>query len=251
MKNIETRFSSFLMIFLVHLASLSSHIHFSYAADQNHYSEETIISLNFKDKSLDQVLKEISWLTGYSFAINKEYADLKVSGSLKDVPLHRGLKEILGKRSHTITYEPNKTVTLAIYKSSPSSPTIQNANKLSSPFNYMIGPENMGELNTEIVNPDLKNDIFDQNKEVFIIEGDHDYEKVQGMVFEENNESNLNFIPKKKSGLSKPNDINSDILLEKDNYDNDFKEYNEYNDPQDYDETLPVEGDQNSEDTPQ
>ena len=192
MKNIKLCLLSLLMI-LTHLAILNLPIRFIYAADQDHYSEETVISLNFKDKSLNQVLKEISWLTGYSFAINKEYADLKVSGSLKDVPLHQGLKEILGKRSHTITYEPNKTITLAIYQSSPPIPIIQNANKLySNPLNYMISPHSMGELNAEISNTDLKSGILDQNEEDFIIENDDNYKEVEGVEFEEDIESNMN-----------------------------------------------------------
>ena len=250
MKNIKLCFLSFLMIFLIHLANLALPIHFIYAADQNHYSEETVISLNFKDKALNQVLKEISWLTGYSFAINKEYADLKVSGSLKDVPLHQGLKEILGKRSHTITYEPNKTITLAIYKSSPPTPIIQNANKLSSPFNYMISPKSMGELNTEIGNPDLKSGTFDQDAEDFVIEDYNNYEDVEGMEYEEDVESNIDLISKKKSGPSKSKKINTKILFKKDNYGNDFEGYEEYNDYQDYNETLPVEEDQYTENIP-
>jgi hypothetical protein len=115
----------------------------------------------------------------------------------------------------------------------------------------MIGPKSMDELNSEIGNPSLKSDIFNQNKEALIIEDDYNYEEVQGMAYEENNESNIDFMSKKKSGQSTSNDINSAILFEKDNYDNDFKEYNEYNDHQDYEETSPVEEDQHSKDIPQ
>jgi hypothetical protein len=251
MKNIKLCLLSLLMIFLTYSAILTLPIHFIYAADQDHYSEETVISLNFKDKSLNQVLKEISWLTGYSFAVNKEYADLKVSGSLKDVPLHQGLKEILGKRSHTITYEPNKTITLAIYQSSPPIPIIQNANKLnSSPLNYIISPHSMGELNTENSNPDLKSGILDQNEEDFIIENDDNYEEVESLEYKEDIESNMNFISNKKSEPSKSNDIKSEILIEENHYDDDFKEYEEYSDYRNYDEALPVKEDQYTENIP-
>lgn len=123
-----------------------------FAADSEHYSEETLISLDFENKSLKQVLKEISWATGYSFTINKEYSDLKISGSLNKVPLHQGLKEILGKHSHTITYEPNKTVSLSIYKSSPPAPFITDVTNLSVPSNYTtISPQDMeDQLGAEI-----------------------------------------------------------------------------------------------------
>lgn len=118
-----------------------------HAADTEHYSEETLISLEFEDKTLNQILKEISWITGYSFVINKEYAELKVSGSLKDVPLHQGLKEIVGKHSHTITYEPNKKIMLNIYESAPPPPLFQNMAELN-PSLYTITPQNMDDIQT-------------------------------------------------------------------------------------------------------
>lgn len=119
------------------------------AAEKKHYSEETIISLNFENKTLNQVLKEISWVTGYSFVINKKYADLKVSVALDKVPLHQGLKEIVGNHSHTITYEPNKTISLTLYKSSPPAPPDKESTDLYSPLNYTIRPNKMDESASE------------------------------------------------------------------------------------------------------
>jgi hypothetical protein len=77
--------------------------------------EQAVFSLDFKDKPLSQVLNQISKLTGAKFLVNKEYAELKVSGSLRDVTVTKGLSEIMADLNHTIIYEPDHTISLVIY----------------------------------------------------------------------------------------------------------------------------------------
>lgn len=132
--------SSLPVLFWLFQALFLVNISFTSAAGPDHYSEETLISIDYEKTELGQVLKQISWITGYSFVINKEYAKLKVSGSLRDVPLHQSLKEIIGERSHTIIYEPNKTISLILYKSSPPAPYIQGVTEIYPPDSYTIIP---------------------------------------------------------------------------------------------------------------
>ncbi len=161
MKDIQMSHLALAKSFLVLLTIFLIHPTLIFAADAEHYSEETLISLDFDNKSLNQVLKEISWITGYSFVINKEYAEIKVTGTLKNVPLHQGLKEIIGKRSHTITYEPNKTVSLNIYKSSPPAPHIQNLMAVSTPATFTITPQPYNEVSAPSSAPSFEQNVSD------------------------------------------------------------------------------------------
>lgn len=77
--------------------------------------EQAVFSLDFKDKPLSQVLDQITRLTGTQFLVNKEYAELKVSGSLKDVTVIQGLREIMAEMNHTIIYEADQAISLVIY----------------------------------------------------------------------------------------------------------------------------------------
>jgi hypothetical protein len=77
--------------------------------------EQAVFSLDFKDKPLSQVLDQITRLTGTQLMVNKEYAELKVSGSLKDVTVIQGLREIMAEMNHTIIYEADQTISLVIY----------------------------------------------------------------------------------------------------------------------------------------
>ncbi|MGD9211929.1 MAG: hypothetical protein PVI90_14200 [Desulfobacteraceae bacterium] len=200
MKDIQQSYIFLLKILFTFLIILLLPPQLIHSADSDHYSEETVISFDFENTELSQVLKQISWVTGYSFVINREYADLQITASFDNVPLHQGLKEIIGKRSYTITYEPNKTVALAIYKSSPRAPYIQRI--YSSPrsnLNYTISPENIDDelperfrranfQDTTLQKPQLDQDQMDfqDEEDMRYDEEDPDYSEDDQYYEEEN-----------------------------------------------------------------
>lgn len=106
------------------------------AAEQG--TTEVLFSIDFQDKPLKRALTEISWITGYSFLINREYADHKVSGKLENVTIHRGLKELVGDLNHTIIYEPDNTISLIIYDRSPPE-IISDPLVVEAPLDYRVG----------------------------------------------------------------------------------------------------------------
>ena len=77
--------------------------------------EEPHISLNVKNQPLDSVLAQISQDTGFTFEINEQWAAHPIIASIKDVPLHRGLKHILRRLNHTILYEQDNNIKIVIY----------------------------------------------------------------------------------------------------------------------------------------
>jgi outer membrane biosynthesis protein TonB len=106
-----------------------------------------VFSLDFKDKPLSQVLNQISRLTGAKFLINKEYAELKVTGSLKNVTVTQALREITAELNHTIIYEADDTISLVIYsKKQASGP---GGFGPLPPQNYPMNPSFEGDANPE------------------------------------------------------------------------------------------------------
>ena len=204
----------------------------THAADARHYSEETLISLYVEDKELRQVLKEISWVTGYSFVINREYAELKISTSLNNVTLHNGLKEIIGTRSHTITYEPDKTVLVAIYQSSPQAPQIQSITATSSGLDYTISPDSRDFIAENNTREDLLRSQYPNNRQIDL---DHGYRSEEVNYDEENRDyvdQDMNYDEENRNYIDQDmnyDEENRDYVDQNMNYDEENRDYVDQN----------------------
>ena len=81
-------------------------------------SEPPDITLNIKDEPLISVIEKISKATGYQIIINEKWSDFLVSASIKNVPLHDGLRGILSNLNHAIIVNDiEKKLSIIIYGS--------------------------------------------------------------------------------------------------------------------------------------
>jgi hypothetical protein len=83
-------------------------------------SGDDLISLNVQDIPLGDVLDQISESTGYEFIIDASWTSLPVSASLTNVPLHNGLKRILGALNNAIIYSGDGKIRIIIYEKKQS-----------------------------------------------------------------------------------------------------------------------------------
>jgi hypothetical protein len=77
--------------------------------------DEPHISLEAENQPLGEVLDKITLDTGFQFRWDDQWSAHPVYASVKNVPLHRGLKLILQGLNHAIVYESNKSITILIY----------------------------------------------------------------------------------------------------------------------------------------
>lgn len=87
---------------------------------ENSIAEE-LISLDIKNKPLGEVLEDISAETGYQFSIDESWNDFPVTASIKNEPLHRGLKRILRNLNNAVIYGSDGTIKIKIYEREKSS----------------------------------------------------------------------------------------------------------------------------------
>jgi hypothetical protein len=76
---------------------------------------EEITSLDLVGQPLGEVLDEISGATGYRFILDENWENFLVSASIKNEPLHKVLKRILGKLNNVIIYNSNRTIQIIIF----------------------------------------------------------------------------------------------------------------------------------------
>ena len=86
-------------------------------------SGDDLISLNVQNKPLGEVLDQISESTGYEFTIDASWKNRPVTSSLTNVPLHDGLKRILGNLNNAIIYEADGKIRIVIHEKTPSGRT--------------------------------------------------------------------------------------------------------------------------------
>ena len=76
---------------------------------------EERISLDVKDQPLGEVLEDLSAETGYRFRIDERWNNFPVTASMKNEPLHQGLKRILRNLNNAVIYGSDKTIRIKIY----------------------------------------------------------------------------------------------------------------------------------------
>jgi hypothetical protein len=92
----------------------------STTASENSVAEE-VISLDVKNRPLGDVLEDISAETGYEFSIDESWANFPVSASIRNEPLHIGLKRILRNFNSAVIYGSDRVIKIKIYDREKSS----------------------------------------------------------------------------------------------------------------------------------
>ena len=85
-----------------------------FANCENSVAEE-LISLDIKNQPLGEVLDVISDETGYQFSMDESWKEFPVTASLKNEPLHRGLKRILRNLNNAVIYGSDGIIRIKIY----------------------------------------------------------------------------------------------------------------------------------------
>jgi type II secretory pathway component GspD/PulD (secretin) len=86
----------------------------SSAGNETNTADE-LISLTVKDEPLEDVLKKVSIATGYEISLDNKSQSYRVTASLEEVSLHKGLKQILRNLNNVIIYGSSKKIKIIIY----------------------------------------------------------------------------------------------------------------------------------------
>jgi hypothetical protein len=107
------------LIILLSFATPSLFLPISSSAGNVNVGEE-LISLTVKNEPLGDVLYKVSMATGYDISIDDKWQNYRVTASLEDVSLHRGLKRILRNLNSAIIYVSSKKIKIIIYDKTAS-----------------------------------------------------------------------------------------------------------------------------------
>ena len=91
----------------------------SWAANETVAGDE-LISLTVKDEPLGEVLYKVSMATGYDISLDNKWQNYRVTASLEEVSLHKGLKRILRNLNSPIIYVSSKKIKIIIYDKTAS-----------------------------------------------------------------------------------------------------------------------------------
>jgi hypothetical protein len=79
---------------------------------------ERLLTLDIRERPLKEVLQRLSGHTGYTFIFDTAWGGHPVSATFKNVPLHTGLRQILGNWSHALVFLPAKKIKIIILERS-------------------------------------------------------------------------------------------------------------------------------------
>ncbi len=82
---------------------------------------DELITLDITKMPLGEVLDEISAETGYRFQLDEGWDSFPVTASIKNEPLHKGLKRILRNLNTAVIYGADQTINIRIYGQADSS----------------------------------------------------------------------------------------------------------------------------------
>ena len=91
-------------------------------------SNETVFSLNIKEKPLETVLKAISEQTGYVFLVSYALKSAPVTIAVSNIPLEDGLKRVLksvGVTDHALVFDNRNRISIIIPEGAISSSNYQ------------------------------------------------------------------------------------------------------------------------------
>ena len=108
------------LIILLFFATLSLSLPISsWAANETDAGDE-LISLTVKNEPLGDVLYKVSMATGYDISLDNKWQNYRVTASLEEVSLHKGLKRILRNLNSAIIYVSSKKIKIIIYDKTAS-----------------------------------------------------------------------------------------------------------------------------------
>ena len=103
------------LIILLFLATLSLFLPISSSPANEIDAGEELISLTVKNEPLGDVLYKVSMATGYDISLDNKWQNYRVTASLEEVSLHKGLKRILKNLNSAIIYVSSKKIKIIIY----------------------------------------------------------------------------------------------------------------------------------------
>jgi type II secretory pathway component GspD/PulD (secretin) len=103
------------LIILLFFATLSLFLPISSSAANETNAGDELISLTVKDEPLGDVLYKVSIATGYDISLDNKWQNYRVTASLEEVSLHKGLKRILRNLNSAIIYVSSKKIKIIIY----------------------------------------------------------------------------------------------------------------------------------------
>jgi hypothetical protein len=81
-----------------------------------------VFSLAVRDKSLREVLEEISRTTGYKILVDEKWEKFPITVKLRDMGIHEGLQKVLKEFNHALVIvDEEKKISIEIYDVSPDS----------------------------------------------------------------------------------------------------------------------------------
>jgi len=108
------------LIILLFFATLSLFLPISSSAANETNAGDELISLTVKDEPLGDVLYKVSIATGYDISLDNKWQNYRVTASLEEVSLHKGLKRILRNLNSAIIYVSSKKIKIIIYDKTAS-----------------------------------------------------------------------------------------------------------------------------------
>jgi hypothetical protein len=108
------------LIILLFFATLSLFLPISLSAANETDAGDELISLTVKDEPLGDVLYKVSMATGYDISLDNKWQSYRVTASLEEVSLHKGLKRILRNLNSAIIYVSSKKIKIIIYDKTAS-----------------------------------------------------------------------------------------------------------------------------------
>ena len=95
------------------------------------YDPDKNLTMEVKNQPLSQVLHQISQSTGYTFAYNKEWADLNISIKVVNLGLDKTIRKILSNHNFAILYEADGNIRIMIYDDTGGTPDAQTTHNRS------------------------------------------------------------------------------------------------------------------------
>jgi hypothetical protein len=84
--------------------------------------EPAVFSLDVRDKSLREVVEEISKVTGYKILIDEKWEKFPITVKLRNMGVHEGFQRVLKEFNHTLVIvDAEKKISIKIYDVSPNS----------------------------------------------------------------------------------------------------------------------------------
>ena len=83
-------------------------------------ASERLISLEIRERPLQEVLQRLAGETGYKFMYDSTWSNHLVSVRLEQVAVQAGLRQIFSSLNHALVFLPDRTIKILIMEKTPS-----------------------------------------------------------------------------------------------------------------------------------